>query len=308
MMVEPGSVALSAAGSGGLVKKVCLFRSTRTENFHGYSIDCLDPASYFPRRPSLWGFHKWSRTTLEAESIDRMYREKDPAYMRFLGDFIAKFKDADLLVFATYNPIHPEVLCNELIKPIKVLGFIDDPASTYVRGIPYLWAFDGAFYISPSYSGQFLFKESLPRWGCEHHYWWPLVPPKAAVDQKGTNGLFWPLLAPRTEAVQRGDAFFRERDLDVIYVGNAYGPKTDRLIQLKKKLGSRLQIYGRWPLAGYSGTARWLLGRPALWARVPTISDQERAALYYRTKIGINMHFSTRPTETGNMRMYEVPA
>jgi spore maturation protein CgeB len=41
---------------------------------------------------------------------------------------------------------------------------------------------------------------------------------------------------------------------------------------------------------------------------VPAISDQKRAALYYRTRIGINMHFSTRPTETGNMRMYEVPA
>jgi spore maturation protein CgeB len=34
----------------------------------------------------------------------------------------------------------------------------------------------------------------------------------------------------------------------------------------------------------------------------------ERTRLYWRTKIGFNMHVSDVPTETGNMRMYEVPA
>ncbi|MCJ8345952.1 glycosyltransferase, partial [bacterium] len=29
---------------------------------------------------------------------------------------------------------------------------------------------------------------------------------------------------------------------------------------------------------------------------------------YFKTKIGLNMHLSLTPTETGNMRMYEVPA
>jgi spore maturation protein CgeB len=51
-----------------------------------------------------------------------------------------------------------------------------------------------------------------------------------------------------------------------------------------------------------------LKGKPALWSRVRAISDEERTALYYRTKIGFNMHLSERPMETGNMRMFEVPA
>lgn len=246
-----------------------------------------------------------SRMLTTAESIDRMYRERYPPYMSFVRDFVDKFRDADLVLLATYNPVHPEVLYSKLDKPIKVLGFIDEPLSTYVRGIPYLWAFDGAFYITPSFNEDTLFEDALKRWGCEQSYWLPQVPPRVKASEPGN---LWPLVGPRLEALHRGDHFFRERDIDLIYVGQHYGPKVDRLIRLKKRFGSRFEIYGRWPLAGYSGAARSLKGKPALWSRVRSISDEERTALYYRTKIGFNMHLSERPMETGNMRMYEVPA
>ncbi len=288
-----------------MMKKVCIFHLPRMENFHGYSIDSLDPTPYFRKSSSLWGPAKMFRSLTTAESVDRMYRGGYPPYMRFVRDFVDKFKDADLVVFATYNPVHPEVLCNELEKPIKVLGFVDDPPSTYVRGIPYLWVFDGAFYVSPSYNDRVLLKDALERWGCEQSYWLPPVPASSKADDTGD---FWPLTAPRVEALRRGDDFFHGRGIDLIYVGKMYGPKVDRLIQLKKRFGSRFMIYGRWPLAGYGGAARWLKGKPSLWSRVRSISDEERTALYYRTKIGFNMHLSERPMETGNMRMYEVPA
>jgi spore maturation protein CgeB len=42
--------------------------------------------------------------------------------------------------------------------------------------------------------------------------------------------------------------------------------------------------------------------------KVPSLTNEERASLYHRTKIGFNMHLSTVPRETGNMRMYEIPA
>lgn len=287
------------------MKKVCLFHYPRIENFHGYSIDSLDPTPYFRESSSRWKLAKMFQMLTTAESVDRMYRGRYPPYMRFVRDFVNKFKDADLVVLATYNPIHPEVLFSELDKPIKVLGFIDEPLSTYVRGIPYLWAFDAAFYITPSFSENTLFEDALKRWGCEQSYWLPQVPARAKASEPG--GL-WPLVAPRLEALRRGDSFFRERDIELIYVGQHYGPKVDRLIRLKKSFGSRFEIYGRWPLAGYSGAARLLKGKPALWSRVRAISDEERTALYYRTKIGFNMHLSEKPMETGNMRMYEVPA
>ncbi len=287
------------------MKKVCIFHFPRMESFHGYSIDSLDPTQYFLGADSWWRRRLLLRKLSEAKFIDQMYRDRHPAYMRFVRDFVDKFRDAELIVLATYNPVHPEVLYNELEKPIKVLGFIDEPNSTYLRGIPYLWAFDGAFYISPSFNENILFKDALKRWGCEQNYWFAQVPPKSQAQ--GQSG-FWPLLTPRAEALRRGDRFFQDRDLDLIYVGNQYGPKVDRLVRLRKEFGSRFTIHGRWLLAGYGGATRWLMGNPTLWTRVRSISDQERAGLYFRTKIGFNMHLSRRPMETGNMRMYEVPA
>lgn len=285
--------------------KVGLFHVPRMESFHGYSIDSLDPANYFRKgRLANGAAHRLTRLG-EAKWIDEMYRNRDADYMRFVGDFVDKFRDADLVVLATYNPIHPEILYEQLRKPIKVLGFVDDPISSYVRGIPYLWAFDGAFHISPSFNETTLFPNALELWGCGQSHWWPLVPPKFGAL---TEADLWPLAAPRAKALQAGDRFFKDRDIEVIYIGKQYGQKVDRLIKLKKHFGSRFRVYGRWAMAGWGGAARWLKGKPALWSRVKAISDEEKTSLYCRSKIGFNMHFSEVPRETGNMRMYEVPA
>jgi Glycosyl transferases group 1 len=207
-----------------------------------------------------------------------------------VGDFLDRFRDFDLIVMSTYNFLHPDVLSRELKKPIKVLGFIDDPYSTYLKGIPYLWAFDGAFYISPSYNECGLFEEALQKWGCRNHAWWPMVP--FAFEQP-----------PDTS-----DEFFRRRDVDMIYVGNAVGTKVDRLIRLKEHFGRRFHVYGRWPFKGYFGIARGLFGKPIYGKRVRSLEVRERTAFYWRSRIGFNMHVSEQPTETGNMRMYEVAA
>ena len=295
-------------GGNRLMKKVCVFHFPRMENFYGYSIDSLAPAPYF--RHSDFVFARWARvmrsqTLVEAKSVDRMYRRRDPAYMRFVGDFVDKFRDADLVIMSTYNPIHPDILYHELKKPIKVLGFVDEPDSTYTRGIPYLWAFDGAFYITPSFNHDTLFPDALRRWGCEQFYWYPNVLPMP--ETPGQMG-FWPLAAPRERARQQGDRFFRDRPLDLIYVGNQYFNKMDRLVRLKRAFGSRFRIHGRWPLAGFGGMLPLLAGKSPLWSRVRSISDQERMDHYCSTKIGFNMHLSERPAETGNKRLYEVPA
>ena len=286
------------------MKKVCFFHLPRFDDFFGYAIDSLDPGPYFSPGSSALSADTF-RHLSTAASIDRMYRERDPAYMRFLDDFIAKFEDADLLILSTYNPVHPEVVHRHFKKAVKVLGFVDDPISTYVRGIPYLWAFDAAFYISPGYNERLLFQEALQLWGCRHSRWLPLVTPRSVAAGPGGH---WPMAALREEAAHRGDAFFRGRDIDLVYIGSYQGPKVDRLIKFKKRYGSRLRIYGRWPLAGYGGYARWLKGRSPFWSHVSPLPEEEKAALYYRTRIGLNLHLSTSPMETGNMRMYEVPA
>ena len=273
--------------------RVCYFHNPAVAGpFHGYELSTLDPAPYFfgnlPRVRQLRAQLRF-RALFSAKGVDALYRERDPAYMRFVRDFVEAYRDAALIILATYNPIHPEILRRELSRPTKILGFIDDPYSTYVRGIPYLWAFDGAFYISPSYDENQLFADALRQWGCGAAWWLPLVPRPH----------------PHFEPTE---VFFNGRDIDVVYIGGGYGSKFARLAQLKRHFGERLRVHGRWALRGHIGWARGLAGKPVYPHRVSSLSDDERRALYLRTKIGINMHMSSTPSETGNMRMYEVPA
>lgn len=282
------------------MKRVCLFDFPPTENFHGYHIETFSPLSYFPKG-SRWsisdfivgGLNGWDKRralAVGASGVDRLYRERDPDYMRMVSDFIDRFRDFDVIVFLNYTFIHPEILARELQKPIKVLGFGDDPLSTYVRGIPYLWAFDAAFFISPSYIDNLPFETAMKRWCDKPTTWWPLV------------------MSSFNRPEQVDDAFFRERDIDLVYVGNPYGPKIDRLIHLKRHFGSRMRIHGRWSLNGYVGFVRGLLGKPIFPYRVTSLTQAERTTLYWRAKIGFNMHFSDSPSECGNMRTYETPS
>jgi hypothetical protein len=281
------------------MKRVCLFDFKPAENFHGYQIETFDPMAYFPKG-SHWslselkagGLDGWDkrRSLLSASGLDRLYRERDKNYMRMVGDFVDRFRDFELIVFLNYNFIHPEILARELKKPIKLLGFGDDPISTYVRGIPYLWAFDGAFFISPSYIDDLRFEQAISRWTDKPVTWWPLI---MSSFQK-------PELSDEN--------FFRQRGVDLVYVGNPYGSKVNRLIKLKKHFGNRMQIHGRWSMKGYLGIIRGLLGKPIFPYRVTSLSSNERTALYWDAKIGFNMHFSDTPSECGNMRTYETPA
>lgn len=273
--------------------KVCYFHNPQAAgSFHGYEISTLDPAPYFfrntPRVRRLQARLRF-RALLSAKGVDALYRERDRAYMRFVQDFVDAYRDARLIILATYNPIHPEILRQELSRPTKILGFIDDPYSTYVRGIPYLWPFDGACYISPGYNENHLFADALREWGCPESRWLPLVTRPH----------------PRFEPTE---SFFRDRDIDVAYVGRDYGNKIARLAQLKRHFGDRLRVHGRWAWRGHVGWLRAFAGKPIYPHRVTSLSDDEFRRLYGRAKIGFNMHMSDSPQETGNMRMYEVPA
>jgi hypothetical protein len=281
------------------VKKVCLFNFPEMD-FHGYRIETFDPLAYFPKGSHwtlsdlfAWGMNGYDQRraiTAGAAGVDRLYRERNACYMRMLSDFVDRFKNFDVIVMSTYNFIHPEVLIRELSEPIKVLGFIDDPLSTYLRGIPYLWAFDGAFFISPGYLDNKPFQQAIQLWGDKPSMWWPLVP------------------FPYHRPDKIDERFFRNRDVEVVYVGNVSASKLDRLAVLKRHFGSRLRIHGRWAFNGYHGLVRGLLGKQVFPYRVTRLTLEERTELYWQSKIGLNMHVSDQPYETGNMRMYEIPA
>ncbi|MDA7818263.1 glycosyltransferase [Sulfurimonas sp.] len=279
------------------MKKVFLFPFPKNENFDGYHIDSLDPSTYFSsdkhgtfRDMINGGMGKWNRMRNfgYAHEIDTLYRTKNKGYMHYIRDFLDKFKDFDIFVMSAYNPIHPEIIYRHLKDKIKVLGFIDDPYSSYRSGIPYLWAFDGAFYISTSYNEDTLFEDQMSKWGVSNNKWHPLAP-KTIKHPNLDN------------------EFFYNRSVDLVYIGNYYGHKMERLIKLKKHFGTKFQLHGRWPLKGYAGAVRGLFGKPFFYDRITGISEVDRQNLYFNTKIGLNMHMSPTPTETGNMRMYETP-
>lgn len=282
------------------MKKICLINFPSVVDFHDYYFEAFDPLAYFPKN-SHWslsdlivsglnGYDHRRALITSVAGVDRLYRERNVHYMRMVGDFVDRFRDFDLIIMGTNNIIHPEVLAKELKKPVKILGFVDDPISTYLRGIPNLWAFDGAFFISPGYIDNQLFEDAIRRWSSKSTIWWPLVP--SPFSRPGTPD----------------EKFFRQRSFDLAYVGNPYGPKINRLIRLKRHFGDRMRIHGRWPFKGYLGFVRGLLGKPVYPHRVISLAPEERTHLYWQTKIGFNMHFSEQPCETGNVRMYETPA
>lgn len=220
--------------------------------------------------------------------VDEMYRDRDPAYMRLVDEFIARYGDYDVLIFGVQCFIHPEILVTRLSSSVKILGFVDDPVSTYAHGVPCLWAFDGAYYVTPAYSEAMSMSQLLERAGCRRHFWLPLTQP-----------------VPRPQVLN--EEFFTRRDIAMVYVGKRYTHKVDRLKALKKHFKTSFEIYGRWPLKGWWGPAKMFFGDFGFPYRVRALTRDERTAIYWRTKIGINMHWSRVPAETGNMRMYEIP-
>lgn len=226
-----------------------------------------------------------SRLVLEARGVDEMYRERDSQYMNNCERLLEEAEGADAVVFFTYPFIHPEMLDRRRGGRKFIIGFVDDPHATYVRGLPYAWAYDGAFYISPSYSAENSFEELLRRAGVRRAHWLPLVQPV-------------PIPSLTYDDVLR-------RSQAVCYVGNPTFSKVGRLAHIKQALGEDFVVNGRWPFAGYAGFTRLLIGERGYYRRVHPLTPGEKRALYLRTKIALNMHVSDTPSECGNMRTYE---
>lgn len=229
----------------------------------------------------------YRRMMLHAHFIDELYRNKDTTYMKAVSNFVEILNDFDVIIFSTFCPIHPEILARKMSGKLKILGFTDDPHSTYARGIPMLWAFDAAYYISPGYSPEMGFSELMDRLGVRAR-WLPLVQP----DE-------YPVLE---------ESDFATRSTKISYVGCPTGSKIDRMREMKTVFGDDFALYGRWRLGGYYGYIRPLLGEKLFPQRVEAISPEAKRQLYMDTAIGFNMHVSDFPSECGNMRTYETAA
>lgn len=275
-----------------LLLGVVLPQPIRLGNFeiHGESMPVIEGFTGSMRdilRNGINGFRN-SHAFIKAEFIDELYRSSNPYYLERCELLVDLIKSFDIVIFCTYNYLHPAIIKSELSNQIKVLGFTDDPHSTYIRGIPYLWAFDAAYYISPSYSEKISFPELFRSLNFTKFKWMPLVQP-----------IKYPNLLEND---------FVNRNISSCYVGNPTGSKFERIVNLKRRFGDDFQVYGRWPLNGYYGFIRPFLFEKPFFHKVKPISASEKCKLYLNTKIGFNMHVSDSPSESGNMRTYETAA
>jgi glycosyltransferase involved in cell wall biosynthesis len=232
----------------------------------------------------------------EIKDVDLLYRSNNKAYLDLLNSFFKEFKNVDVIIANWINPFHPEWLLSHFPNTVKIYGCIDDPVSTYTRTTGSIWAFDGAFYSSPGYDDSLFMSEFLDKMGIES-YWWPMSWGKVTENH--------------IKVVQDS---WGSKTKGVIYIGNLYGPKFNRLVKFKKNLGKDFNIYGRWPLNGYAGM---LLGPVKFFGRlggcskadyfpyrVKQLSESEKTAEYLKHKICFNLHYSEK-RETGNIRMFE---
>lgn len=230
-----------------------------------------------------------SRKLRKAEYVDELFRNGNDNYKEFIFslDRFLEDKKIQVLVCAN-NIIHPYYLKTIFKNYFKIIGIIDDPYVTYSKTIPYLWAFDGAFYISPTISENQFTNKFLQDLGFINSTW---IPNSPHIDFN--------------KHLQ--DLSFTNRKIDLIYVGNVSN-KLERLSSLNKTFGKNLELYGRWRFFGFEGLFKdKILSKNKILRRVKPLSDSQMIEKYLSTKIGINMHMSNQ-IETGNMRMFLLPS
>lgn len=230
-----------------------------------------------------------SRKLRKAEFVDELVRSNNDNYKEFIFSLKRFLEDKKIQVLVCANNIiHPKYLKTIFKNYFKIIGIIDDPYVTYSKTIPYLWAFDGAFYISPTISESQFTNKFLLDVGFINSIWIPNSP------QIDFNEL-------------EQNISFTDRKIDLIYVGNVSN-KLKRLSSLNKTFGKNLELHGRWRFFGFEGLFKdKLLSKNKIFRRVKPLSEIQMIEKYLSTKIGINMHMSNK-IETGNMRMFLLPA
>jgi hypothetical protein len=268
--------------------------------FNSNVISNLNYRYFLKKKPNLFDYFKggYSNSSISSKLINphylnRLYLEKDKDYFRFLNTFYEKYKEYDVIVMTPgENLVHPEFLHKNFKNSLKVISCVDDPHCTYSSILPFAWVFDAAIYISPSYSPELNMKDLLNLAGIKLTFWCPLT--------------FSNRMQPKWTVAEL-EKQLKTRKKQAVYFGNFYLNKIDRLINLKKKLKNNFEIYGKFPLKGFSFFIYSLLKKnPVMYLPKSYSSAEERDKIYEKIAIGINMHLSHPAIETGNARTYEL--
>lgn len=226
------------------------------------------------------------------EYLHSLYLNKDKEYFKFLDEFKRRYRDYDVIVM---NPgvdlVHPEFLWREFPNALKVLYMIDDPHTTYSYALPFAWAFDAAVYVIKGYSPDITLDLILKNSGVKNVKW---IPHCVSNLHKPD----WTIAELKEQ--------LKTRKNKAIYVGSYYKGKQKRLSYLKAKLKNNFDIFGRYPLEGWSYPLLSALDGFLSSYRVVPLSHAMREELYREYAVGINMHLTWPTREIGNARLYEL--
>ena len=219
-------------------------------------------------------------------NIQTLLRKKNEDYSRLIVDFnkFIKSNKIDSVIF-WLSPFHPEVLY-ELKNVIKIGLMIDDPYSTYFRTQPYFNFLDGIAYISPSYSEKMSTKDFLDINGVKNYIWWPLSTKKILSELD--------------------EEFISSKTKDIVYCGDSTQRKLNHLVKFKNQFKNQFHLHGFWGLKGFYGIKGLITGEDFFLKKIKPYRG-DLFEYYKKFKIGINIHVSNK-IETGNMRMYQLPA
>ena len=221
-----------------------------------------------------------------AEKLDRLYQARDARLLRLHAEFERRLAEtrAEAVIVANCPPYHPDYL--RRFPVYKALHSADDPGATYLINIPYLHAYDHVFFVAPTYSADMDMKEKMTYAGKANADWVPIsVFDFECAPERGED-----------------EVFAARRDIDVIYVGGFWRQKVELLATVKRALGRRCRLYGRFETRhnAYMKLRYWCPG----W--VSPVSLGRRVELYQRARIGFNVHWSEHGL--GNQRLYHLPA
>lgn len=225
---------------------------------------------------------EWCNYFYTPLDLDIAYRTKEARLIQFYAEIRARLKDCDAFIVMDVNVFHPDFL--ESLNVYTALYSFDDPDGSYLRSMPYAYAFDHVFTVTPRYNLNTAMTDQFVKWGAK-------------------RSTYLPLGAIRSQFASLDEdlVFSYKKIHDIVFVGSATTvQRNEKLLRLKKYFGKRFELYGQW---GWRTNLKYTLEKKRMiWVKPHT----DLINLYLGARIGINVHDSDE-YGFGNRRTFEIP-
>jgi spore maturation protein CgeB len=217
-----------------------------------------------------------------AQELDEAYRRKESGLMKLYSYVESIIGEFDAFIVLDVNVFHPDFL--EKLSVYKAYYSFDDPDASFLRVMPYAYAFDHVFTVTPIYNSERTMPDQFKKWGVRFATFLPLG-----------------AISSQFRTIDESFVFSQKRPVELVFVGTATtAERNAKLFQVKKHFKNRFAIYGHWHWK--ANLKNIIINRNYSW-----ISPHfDLTSLYLKSQIGINIHDSNE-YGFGNRRTYELP-